>query len=314
MALRCSVGAGRFAARLARRGLDASRPAPLAGGRSPPQARIADADRIVQRSRHGGHDQPLDRGRRRANPRGFVGECGSLDRDLRGGFAHPLPHLCPSRGTARQAGADRRFGRRCAGNPRHAAGCDRGRPYRNRRKLLCQPQLAAILYRGHQDARLRAVGAARVSRARQYSRSDRVWQQHPRPRARLFAVQAANCAAFAAAWAAGGDRLVPFAARPTVADGIATPKPVRVAEVLGALRRSRGGVATVAEAEIAPAITALGRLGLFVEPTAATAGAALTQLLRDGTVGADQVTVVVLTGFGLKAAERIGELLGIGTE
>ena len=70
----------------------------------------------------------------------------------------------------------------------------------------------------------------------------------------------------------------------------------------------------VAEAEIAPAIAAFGRLGLFVEPTAATAGAALMQLLRDGTIGADQVTVVVLTGFGLKAAERIGELLGIGTE
>ena len=37
-------------------------------------------------------------------------------------------------------------------------------------------------------------------------------------------------------------------------------------------------------------------------------------LLREGTIGADQMTVVVLTGFGLKAAERIGELLGISTE
>src|SRR6516165_553500 len=41
-------------------------------------------------------------------------------------------------------------------------------------------------------------------------------------RPRLYAVQAANCAAFAAAWAAGGDRFVPFAMTPTVADGIAT--------------------------------------------------------------------------------------------
>jgi threonine synthase len=125
-------------------------------------------------------------------------------------------------------------------------------------------------------------------------------------------VQAANCAAFAAAWAAGGGRFVPFAARPTVADGIATPMPVRVAEVLGALRRSQGGVVAVAEEEIVPALAALGRLGLFVEPTAATAGAALTRLLHDGTIGADQSTVVVLTGFGLKAADRVGELLGIG--
>jgi threonine synthase len=130
-------------------------------------------------------------------------------------------------------------------------------------------------------------------------------------RPRLFAVQAANCAAFAAAWSAGADRFVPFAAQPTVADGIATPKPVRVAEVLAALRRSRGGVVAVPEEEIAPALAALGRLGLFVEPTAATAGAALTQLLSDGTITAGQTTVAVLTGSGLKAAERIGELLGI---
>jgi threonine synthase len=131
-------------------------------------------------------------------------------------------------------------------------------------------------------------------------------------RPRLFAVQAANCAAFAAAWAAGGERFVPFATAPTLADGIAAPKPVRVAEVLGALRRSKGGVVAVAEDDIAPALAALGRLGLFVEPTAGTAAAALTRLLRDGTIGPDQTTVVVLTGSGLKAAERIGTLLGIG--
>jgi threonine synthase len=130
---------------------------------------------------------------------------------------------------------------------------------------------------------------------------------------RLFAVQAANCAAFAAAWEAGEDRFLPFSAKPTVADGIATPKPVRVAEVLAALRRSKGGVVSVPEDEIAPALAALGRLGLFVEPTAAVAGAALTQLLRDGTIRAGQSTVVVLTGSGLKAADRIGDLLGIGT-
>jgi threonine synthase len=128
-------------------------------------------------------------------------------------------------------------------------------------------------------------------------------------RPRLFAVQAANCAAFTAAWAAGENRLVPFAAEPTIADGIASPRPVRVAAVLRALRRSKGGVAAVAEAEIMPALTALGRLGLFVEPTAATAAAALTNLLRDGTITPEDTTVVVLTGHGLKATERIGELL-----
>jgi threonine synthase len=130
-------------------------------------------------------------------------------------------------------------------------------------------------------------------------------------RPRLFAVQAANCAAFAAAWNAGADGFVPFAASATVADGIATMRPVRPGQVLRALRRSRGGVVAVAEDEIAPALRALGEIGLFVEPTAATAGAALSRLLRDGTVKPGETTVAVLTGHGLKTAERIGELLGI---
>src|SRR5690348_2107770 len=39
---------------------------------------------------------------------------------------------------------------------------------------------------------------------------------------RLFAVQAQNCAAFAAAWAEGADSYVPFTPGATVADGIAT--------------------------------------------------------------------------------------------
>ena len=59
-------------------------------------------------------------------------------------------------------------------------------------------------------------------------------------RPRLFAVQAANCAAFGAAWEAGADDYVPFAPAPTVADGIATVKPVRTREVLRAMRRSGG--------------------------------------------------------------------------
>ena len=130
-------------------------------------------------------------------------------------------------------------------------------------------------------------------------------------RPRLFAVQAANCAAFGAAWNAGADDYVPFAPAPTAADGIATVKPVRTREVLSAIRRSGGAVVAVPEAEIAPAMLALGRLGLFVEPTAATAAAAVSQLLQRGKIRRDETTIVVLTGHGLKATDKIAELLGV---
>ena len=71
-------------------------------------------------------------------------------------------------------------------------------------------------------------------------------------------------------------------------------------------------IVAVAEEAIGPALAALGHVGCFVEPTAATAGAALTRLFGDGTIRRDELTVAVLTGFGLKAADRIGALLGIG--
>jgi threonine synthase len=122
---------------------------------------------------------------------------------------------------------------------------------------------------------------------------------------RLFAVQAANCAAFAAAW--NGDAT--FDPQPTIADGIATVKPVRTVEVLAALRRSGGGVVTVPEDEIGPALIRLGRVGLYVEPTSATVGAALSRLLADRTIQPSETTIAVITGHGLKAAERISELL-----
>ena len=129
-------------------------------------------------------------------------------------------------------------------------------------------------------------------------------------RPRLFAVQAANCAALAAAWAAGASDYVPFVPGTTAADGIATVKPVRTAEVLAAVRRSQGAVVAVPEAAIGPALRALGHLGLFVEPTAATAAAACSLLLDAGTIRPDETTVVVLTGHGLKATDTIAALLG----
>jgi threonine synthase len=128
---------------------------------------------------------------------------------------------------------------------------------------------------------------------------------------RLFGVQAANCAPYHAAFRAGTDHLVPTPISPTVAEGIASAKPTRVAEVLGAVRASGGAIVAVTEDEIVAALRALARRGLYVEPTSAAAAAGLTQLLAAGAIRRDETTVLVLTGSGLKASERIGELLGI---
>jgi threonine synthase len=129
---------------------------------------------------------------------------------------------------------------------------------------------------------------------------------------RLFGVQAARCAPYAAAFRAEVEHLVPTDIGPTVAEGIATSKPTRVAEVLRAVRRTGGSIVAVEEAEIVEALRGLAHRGLYVEPTSAVAAAGLTRLLGDGSIRRGERTVLVLTGSGLKASAITGELLKLG--
>ncbi len=128
---------------------------------------------------------------------------------------------------------------------------------------------------------------------------------------RLFGVQAANCAPLYAAYRAGEEQLVPTEITDTVAEGIASAKPTRVREVLRAVKQTGGSIVAVSEEEIIAALGALAYQGIYVEPTSAAAAAGLGQLMRQGAIAPDQSTVLVLTGSGLKASEKIGQLLGV---
>ena len=126
---------------------------------------------------------------------------------------------------------------------------------------------------------------------------------------RIFAAQPENCGPIAAAFLAGSDTLIPAETRPTIAEGTAIAQPIRLREVLGALRETSGGAVHLTEAEIGQATLDLAGQGIYVEPTAAQAAAALAKLLASGVIAPDQTTVLVLTGSGLKATPRIAELL-----
>jgi len=129
---------------------------------------------------------------------------------------------------------------------------------------------------------------------------------------RLFAAQPAACAPIAAAFLAGDpDAAASAPVGPTIAEGTAIAKPVRLREVLGALRETEGGAVTLAEAEIEAALFDLARTGLYVEPTGAQVLAAFDKLRASGAIAQGQRTVLVLTGSGMKATPRIAGLLGI---
>ena len=140
------------------------------------------------------------------------------------------------------------------------------------------------------------IGFAELVRAGEIARSPRI-----------FAAQPANCAPIARAFL--GEPAV--AAQPTIAEGTAIAQPLRLAEVNQVLAGTGGGAVMLSEQEIGAATLDLARTGIYVEPTCAQAAAAFARLLEAGTIRADETTVVVLTGTGLKSTPRIAELLGV---
>ncbi|MEV6308824.1 pyridoxal-phosphate dependent enzyme [Streptomyces sp. NPDC051840] len=91
----------------------------------------------------------------------------------------------------------------------------------------------------------------------------------------------------------------------TIAEGASIASPVRLPEAVGAIARSRGAAYAVPEDEIRGAVRALAARGLYAEPTSSVAAATLDHFIATGDIAPDQTTVVVLTGAGLKSAERM---------
>jgi threonine synthase len=115
---------------------------------------------------------------------------------------------------------------------------------------------------------------------------------------RLVGVQARPCAPLWALYAHGAAGLSLTREGETAAEGIRIAHPLRGDAVLEAVERSGGTMLVVDEEAILPARDALGRGGLYVEPTSAVVWAALPEILP---VFPDPV-VLMLTGSGLKAA------------
>jgi threonine synthase len=125
---------------------------------------------------------------------------------------------------------------------------------------------------------------------------------------RLYAAQPLNCSPVDASFTAGCDTPVPREVRPTIAEGTAIKRPLRLREIVQALRESGGGTVALTEEEIAAALRRLARQGLFAEPTCAGAAAALDHLSASGAVLAGETVVVLVTGTGLKAAAAVADL------
>ncbi|NKI39941.1 threonine synthase [Streptomyces physcomitrii] len=114
-------------------------------------------------------------------------------------------------------------------------------------------------------------------------------------RPRLIAVQSAAVAPLARAWQEGADDLLDDTpASPTLAEGIAIPRPPRARQILRAVRESGGEFRTVTEPQIRTAQRDLAARGFYVETTGVACWAAVREEARGPS------TVVPLCGAGVK--------------
>ncbi|MGH8244140.1 MAG: pyridoxal-phosphate dependent enzyme [Steroidobacteraceae bacterium] len=126
---------------------------------------------------------------------------------------------------------------------------------------------------------------------------------------RIFGVQPANCAPIHASFVHGSGAQSEVEVRPTVAEGAAIARPLRLPEIVQVIRSSGGATIAASEEQISAAALELAATGIYVEPTAAMSAAGMTLLLKNGRIRSRDRTVLVLTGSGLKATQRMSELI-----
>jgi threonine synthase len=125
---------------------------------------------------------------------------------------------------------------------------------------------------------------------------------------RMIGVQSVRCAPLARAFREGLKEIPKVEPRDTLAEGIAIAEPVRGKQIVDAVKRSGGSFLSVQEEEVKRALRLTGRMGFYIEPTAAAAAAGVLQYLKSS--DPEETIVSVFTGHGLKATEKILKILG----
>lgn len=125
---------------------------------------------------------------------------------------------------------------------------------------------------------------------------------------KLIAVQAANCAPIYHAFKNNLDKIPVVETKETIAEGIAIAQPVRGNQIIEAVKRSNGEIFAVDELEILNSLKDVLQKGFYIEPTSAVTITGLSKYLEK--TQSDEIIVSVFTGHGLKATEKIMEIIG----
>ncbi|MEM3651811.1 MAG: threonine synthase, partial [Nitrososphaerales archaeon] len=116
---------------------------------------------------------------------------------------------------------------------------------------------------------------------------------------KMVGVQSTKADPLVKAWKSGSETVAPIETPSSIASGINVP--YTGDHTLKAIRESKGAAVAVDDEEILLAEKEIASLeGVWVEPSSASAVAAVPKLVESGIVSKDDVVVCVLTGSGLK--------------
>jgi threonine synthase len=126
---------------------------------------------------------------------------------------------------------------------------------------------------------------------------------------RIFGIQSEAISPIYQAFCRKASEIEEVPPRATLAEGIGCVRPIKQKEILEIAQATNGGFEIVSEEEIIEGWKKLSRQGIYVEPTSAVVVRAIDRLERKGLLSHHEKIVLILTGSGLKATEKMGKYL-----
>lgn len=123
---------------------------------------------------------------------------------------------------------------------------------------------------------------------------------------RMVAVQAANCMPLVDTYLGKQQNAQQYVGKPTIANGLAVPRPIGEPLMLKVLSESKGTALGITEEEMIQGLQELGKLeGLFVAPEGAALMVAARKLLSTGYINPEEQVLLLNTGSGQKYMDNI---------
>ncbi|WP_162056039.1 threonine synthase [Pontibacter pamirensis] len=123
---------------------------------------------------------------------------------------------------------------------------------------------------------------------------------------RMIAVQAENCMPLVETFFGRQQNAQHYVGRPTIANGLAVPRPLGEQLMLKTLSESGGTAISVTEEEMVLGMQELGRSeGLFVAPEGAALWMAARKLLATGSILPEEQVLLLNTGSGQKYMQNV---------